>query len=75
MNKSGMGPSIVIFCFALLAIVFSPRRFRAIYYRRRHRRARNRSVGAVVPGASASSRNLGTGALQLPRPTASDVIL
>jgi len=62
MNKSGMGPSIVIFCFALLAIVFFSG---AAFAQSTTDGAIGGLVtdqsGAVVPGASASSRNLGTG--------------
>ena len=62
MNKSGMSPSIVRFCLALLAIVFFSC---AAIAQSTTDGAIGGLVtdqsGAVVPGANVSSRNLGTG--------------
>src|SRR6266481_9834698 len=62
MNKSGMSPSIVRFCLALLAIAFF---CCAAFARSTTDGAIGGLVtdqsGAVVPGANVSSHNLGTG--------------
>ena len=62
MSKSGMSPSIVRFCLALLSIVFFSC---ATFAQSTTDGAIGGLVtdqsGAVVPGASVSSRNLGTG--------------
>src|SRR5437667_12604363 len=63
MNKSGMSPSIVRFCLALLSIVFFSC---ATFAQSTTDGAIGGLVtdqsGAVVPGANVSARNLGTGA-------------